>query len=37
MANKHKQGTKLRSAKLQFALLTLLQIGSTPFGLCCGR
>ncbi|WP_337165225.1 hypothetical protein [Vibrio fluvialis] len=37
MANKHKQGTKLRSTNLRFALLTLPQIGSTTFGPCCGR
>lgn len=37
MHNKHKQGTKLSSANLQFASLTLPQIGSRPFGPCCGR
>lgn len=37
MPNNYKQGTKLRSANLRFALLTLPQIGSAPFGPCCRR
>ena len=35
--NNHKQGAKLRSANLRFALITLPQISSTTFGPCCGR